>query len=193
MADATKRFLALGSLASIVFAACTVAGDSPAPTIQPTASPQASAAPVRSLTPTIPPEAPRPSNDDPPGIDIIELPFTDTTNTSRANVGAIEMGLCGPANRTVWYSFTAAQTATMVADTFGSDFDTVVSIWRGPITLDALVQGVGMPEPLACNDDSGGRAQSELVFAATAGQTYAIQVGAAEGSSGGTLVFHLYR
>ena len=192
MADATKRFLALGSLLSMLFAACTVASDSTSPTIQPTASPQPSAAAVRSLTPTIPPH---PSNDDPPGIDIIELPFTDTTNNSRAQIHAMEpsFGDCGFLYQSVWYSFTAKESGTIVADTFGSDFDTVIHIWRGSLTDDLMDPGFESLAPLACNNDSGGTTQSEVVFNALEGERYVIRVASGLESIGGTLVFHLYR
>jgi len=48
------------------------------------------------------------------------------------------------------------------ADTFGSNYDTVLSAWTG--TQGAL-------NLVACNDDFGG-AQSKITFAATAGTTY---------------------
>jgi hypothetical protein len=67
-----------------------------------------------------------------------------------------------------------------VADTFGSNYDTVLSVWTG---------SPGTFAPVACNDDTGSL-QSQVSFAATSGTTYFFMV-TAFGNDGGTLVFNL--
>ena len=81
----------------------------------------------------------------------------------------------------------------MVADTLGSDYDTIVDIWAGSLTTDYLNPGFETLSPLACNDNSSYLPQSEVVFAAVRGQSYVIRVSTALNASGGNLTFHLYR
>ncbi len=141
----------------------------------------------RTLTPTI---APPPTNDNPPGDVITTLPFTDATNVARAEIHAMEpTTICGSGSKSVWYSYTAASTARLVADTVGSDYDTVLDIWRGSLTSNILEPGFETLVPLVCNDDAGSP-QSSVVFAAQAGQSYVIRVLSKDGS-GGNLLFHL--
>ena len=73
----------------------------------------------------------------------------------------------------------------IAADTFGSNYDTVLSAWTG--TQGALSR-------VACNDDFGGL-QSQVTFDATAGTTYYFMVAicCGNGESGGAdLVFHVH-
>ncbi len=79
----------------------------------------------------------------------------------------------------VWYSFTPAVSSPLTADTFGSDYDTLLSAYTG--TQGALTQ-------LACNDDAGSGVQSRVRFPVTAGTTYYFMVA---GVGGGNLVFTL--
>jgi hypothetical protein len=70
-------------------------------------------------------------------------------------------GSCGSAggnDRTI--EFTPPATGTYVFDTFGSGYDTKLSLFAGCDPLSELV----------CDDDSGGTAQSEVTFDLTAGQ-----------------------
>ena len=72
--------------------------------------------------------------------------------------------------RTVWYSLTLTESATVTVDTFGSDFDTFVTVYTG---------SWGHLTNWGCNDDEPGHGlDSQLSFTATAGTTYWIQVGA---------------
>ena len=96
---------------------------------------------------------------------------------------------CAPVARTVWFRYTAPADATLVADTIGSDFDTVLAAYRGT-ALGALTQ-------VGCADDidfQSGNVRSRLQFGVTAGQTYYVQLGSFAGAAnpaGGIATFNL--
>lgn len=80
---------------------------------------------------------------------------------------------CAAINRTVWFAFTAQQDGVVLLNTGGSDFDTVMAVYRG---------ACGGPWRLeACNDDPAstltGATWSELAVDVAAGQQYFLQVG----------------
>ncbi len=77
---------------------------------------------------------------------------------------------------TVWYRFVPASAGVVVADTFGSTYDTVLAVYTGD-TLGSL-------SLVECNDDRPGSFQSEVRFEATAGTTYYFQIGGFNGVSG---------
>jgi hypothetical protein len=113
---------------------------------------------------------------------ITALPYTDTVSTSTATTETSDpTPTCGGGkrNNTVWYKYTPAASGSILVDTFGSNYDTVLSAWTG---------SPGSLTQVACNDDTGGQ-QSQVVFNVTAGATYYFMV--STGGSGGTLVFHL--
>ena len=65
---------------------------------------------------------------------------------------------------------------TLVLDTFGSGFDTVLSLHTGyPATAD---------NELACNDDAGAGSESELSLQVAPGRKLIIRLGGADGASG---------
>ncbi|WP_437279539.1 MXAN_6577-like cysteine-rich protein [Sorangium sp. So ce375] len=66
----------------------------------------------------------------------------------------------------VTYSFTAPAAGTYVVDTFGSSFNTVLSVLDGSCSGDAL----------ACNDDAAGGEQSRLTLDLDEGQTVILLV-----------------
>lgn len=68
---------------------------------------------------------------------------------------------------TVWYSYTPADDAVLIADTVGSDFDTVLAVWTE--------SGSRLTE-VGCNSYFGSSSQSRIAFQASAGQTYLFQV-----------------
>ena len=113
------------------------------------------------------------------------LPFADSTNTTHATLEAGEPPLgdrCGAGvERTVWYSYEPSTDTVVSANTFGSDFDTVLGVWKGT-DIDAL-------SLVRCNDDSQDL-QSSVLFLAEAGADYRIQIGGFGGSSG-NLEFNL--
>ena len=67
-----------------------------------------------------------------------------------------------------WWTWIAPESGTVTLDTFGSSFDTVLAAYTGD-SLATLVE-------VASNDDSGGTAQSEIIFSAVAGTAYQIAV-----------------
>jgi hypothetical protein len=140
---------------------------------------------------------PVPANDPITAATIIGAsPFTTTEDSSGATVntgGMIDpLPPCvagqgaasnGVAN-SVWFKATAAANATTIeADTIGSAYDTILSVWSG--TLGNLVN-------VACNDDIvlGVNRVSQVFFSATPGTTYFFMVSSFEGD-GGKTVFNL--
>ncbi|WP_437975830.1 hypothetical protein WMF11_50035 [Sorangium sp. So ce295] len=109
-----------------------------------------------------------------------QLPFTDTISTVDATT-ALDDPNCAGNGPTVWYSFTPSTDVDVFveANTFGSEYDTTVSVYTG---------SPGNLTQLACNDDAVGLL-SRVVFNATAGTTYYVMVGAYGSGPGGNLVF----
>ena len=77
---------------------------------------------------------------------------------------------------TVWYGFVPASAGMVVADTFGSSYDTVLAVYTGD-TLGSL-------SLVECNDDRPGSFQSEIRFEGTAGTPYYFQIGGFNGVTG---------
>ena len=79
--------------------------------------------------------------------------------------------------QSAWSKWTSPVTDTVVIDTVGSDYDTILAVYRGT-RLARLSR-------IAADDDNGGNLTSRVTFDATAGVTYRIAVdsfGAAEGN-----------
>lgn len=102
---------------------------------------------------------------------------------------------CGSLNQgtnSVWYRFTPGVNGTLLVNTIGSNYDTVLAVWRG--SRGSLIN-------VGCDDDSGGSLSSALTVGLNAGTTYYIEAaqyfaGAASAkppslNSGGSLVFSL--
>ena len=100
----------------------------------------------------------------------------DTTTATRSSDDSVACG--GSVNSyTVWYRWTASSTGRLELDTCGSDYDTVLTVWRGEC---------GSTDLVACNDDACGYA-SQVAFDVQAGQTYLVRVGSYARSRGGHL------
>ena len=125
---------------------------------------------------------PPPPNDDfDDATSVGPLPFTDAldiTDATRADDDPTCFEFADDA-RTVWYAFTAPADETYVADTFGSTFDTALSVYSG--TRGALSQ-------LACNNDFRGP-QSRIRVSLLTGETVFFMVGGLPWDSGGDLEF----
>ncbi|MET8834668.1 PKD domain-containing protein [Micromonospora sp. NPDC004540] len=123
-----------------------------------------------------------PTNDDYSAATAVEtLPFTTTVDTTGATTGPTDPTTCSN-NGSVWFSYTPPTSMRIQADTFGSDYDTVLSAWSG---------GPGSYTSLGCNDDTRGL-QSQVTFTATAGTTYHFMVALCCGNGrtgGGSLRF----
>ncbi len=83
---------------------------------------------------------------------------------------------CGSISHTRWYHFTPASDIELRFDTSGSDFDTMIGLWRRD--GDRLVRE-------ACADDiTVNNGSSRLTHVLSAGETYYIQAGGTDGASG---------
>ena len=121
-----------------------------------------------------------PGNDDFNSATVVTepLPFSDSINTTEATTAGDDPDCFGQ-GPTVWYSFTPSQDVLIQANTFGSDYDTTLSVYIG---------SQGALNQIACNDDAGGL-QSLVFFQAFASETYFLMVGAFGSGPGGNLVF----
>jgi hypothetical protein len=71
----------------------------------------------------------------------------------------------GHMSHVIWFKYTPSSTGTMISNTFGSNYDTMLAVFDGRTEV-------------ACNDDGGaGGLQSQVSFSATAGTTYYFAVG----------------
>ena len=108
-----------------------------------------------------------------------------TADTRAATNEPGEPTPCGNIGKTVWYQFYADQEASIVADTAGSNFDTVIAAYSYGANFPASPPG-GFT-PIVCNDNGIG-AQSRIAFDVHQGLSYWIQAGGAGGSSGDLVV-----
>lgn len=127
-----------------------------------------------------------PANDACSGAIVIAVNnFTNAQSTTNATTGSDPSPTCvgGAFGKGVWYAFTPVVSGTLITDTLGSSFDTVLGIYSG--SCGALTQ-------IGCDDDSGsGVGGSSLVAnSVTGGTTYLIQAGG-WGAASGDLIFHL--
>jgi hypothetical protein len=115
---------------------------------------------------------------------ISALPFIDTINTSEATVSPDDPSTCYVPFNTVWYAGTPGVNKMIEANTFGSDYDTTLTVVAG--SPNSFSQ-------IACNDDSGissSRVQSKVTFNGVAGEQYYFMVGSKR-AGGGNLVFNV--
>lgn len=117
-------------------------------------------------------------------VEIVSLQFSHTVITHAAGLELGEPQLCHSVDHghSVWYKYTPSSDATISADTFGSDFNTVLAVY----TATGLGTGLGIVdlEQVACVDNSEGTSQSKVAFTAAAGKTYYFQVAGWIGDSG---------
>lgn len=122
-----------------------------------------------------------PLNDNFARATVVTVPVVTEVNVSGSNArSTLETGEPAPngnsaSKTTVWFRFKALETKVITLDTFGSNFDTVLSVYKGS-ALNSLT-------PIAVNDDSG-NAQSLVKFQMTAGSTYYVQVAGWNGAQG---------
>jgi Putative Ig domain len=141
-----------------------------------------SAGNVAQTNTTIVVNAPPPPNDDFNQATVIsQIPSTVTEDVTHATV-AFDDPFCISRNQTVWFAFTPTQNMFLEANTFGSNYDTTLSVYTG--SRGALNQ-------IACNDDSNGTVQSRVRFNAVAGVTYYFEVSSFFSGVSANLVFNL--
>jgi hypothetical protein len=118
-----------------------------------------------------------PPNDDlADATEIPDLPFSDSVNTVDATMEDDDPDCYGN-GPTVWYSYTATTTDFIMANTFGSSYDTTLSVYENG-------------DQVRCNDDAGSL-QSRVLFEAQEGVTYDIMVGSFANGLGGDLQFNM--
>jgi Ca2+-binding RTX toxin-like protein len=89
----------------------------------------------------------------------------------------------GVGSHSVWYAYQPGEDARIVADTFQSDYDTVLAVYRDNWNTE-----------IACNDDSWGTAESQVWLSVYSGHTYYFRVSEYNaGGSGGSLWFTVQR
>lgn len=108
----------------------------------------------------IPP--PPPNDDFASPVLVPSSPATYSANVTNATQAADDPW-CFGASQSVWYQFTSPTTQRLEANTFGSGYDTALSVYTGQR---------GVLNQLACNDDANNTLQSRIRFDAQAGQTY---------------------
>lgn len=128
--------------------------------------------------------APPPANDDVNNAtQISAVPYSitnlDVTGATTALDDPTLACLSGQRSNSVWWRYTPSQNATLTIDTYSSNYDTVLAIWKG---------SRGSLTSLGCNDDTSGW-QSQVRVSVTAGQTYYIEV-ASYSPGGGVLTLH---
>lgn len=142
-----------------------------------------------------------PANDNVSEADTVRGTGKYPANTINTSSATTEEGEKSPACvesivKTVWYKYLPTEDETLSADTFGTLWDVVVSIWRGA-DLQSL-QRVRREEatPQYCTRNQSGTGGSSLNFEAEKGVTYYFQVGgngkAEEVNNSGSLMFHVF-
>src|SRR5262245_37771278 len=99
---------------------------------------------------------------------VTTIPYTDSVTTTATTTDAADPTPgCGGGSRgkSVWYRYTASTNSLLTADTNGSDYDTVLSVYTGSC-------GAFTPVPGGCDDDGGTIPASCVTFLAPAGTTY---------------------
>jgi hypothetical protein len=120
------------------------------------------------------------ANDDFGNATIISLPYSaaqDTIAATTASDDPLFACVSGQRYNTVWYRVTPSSTGTIVVNTFGSSFDTVLAVWTGTR---------GNLQSLGCNDDTQ-TLQSEVSVPVSAGTAYYIEIAGYSSGAYGTL------
>ncbi|MDJ0770869.1 MAG: calcium-binding protein [Ilumatobacter sp.] len=118
----------------------------------------------------------------PPGVVL----FDDGNNAAATGETGEQLPSCHATDtqiNSVWYSWQPPVGGTATIDTFGSAFDTVLAVYTG--------SAIGSLTEVVCNDDTGG-VQSEVVFTATAYETYLIRIDGYNTASGNYVTYHRY-
>jgi hypothetical protein len=115
------------------------------------------------------------------------VPVTDANGSylgcsTGATTTAFQNPACGLANQgpDVWYSWTPACSGNIIVDTYGSEFDTILSVYEGCPQYTDLA--------MVCNDDASFQPPNNRASLVTwnyqAGTTYLIRVSGYNGASG---------
>ncbi len=116
-------------------------------------------------------------------IDGYQPVATRAASTALATLQPFEARPCGSIDKTVWYSLYAYNALSVSLDTSGSDFDTVIAVYKpGTLPDGNISYELGDLELVACEDD--GAASASLTFPGQQYGEYMVQVGGASGASG---------
>ena len=80
-----------------------------------------------------------------------------------------------------WFTYTASCTGDATVSLLGSNFDTMLAVYKGWECYPSL------SSLITCNDDFAGNTASQATFAVTAGSQYLIEVGGYDGTGQGKL------
>ncbi len=113
-----------------------------------------------------------PANDDFNSAKIISvMPYLDNMDSTNATSASDDpLFACGNRSQgsaSVWYRFSPSSNGRLSANTIGSNYDTMLEVWRG--TRGSLIS-------MACDDDSGGNLASSLQVNLIGGTTYYIEI-----------------
>jgi hypothetical protein len=118
---------------------------------------------------------------------------TDATETDLNDPDAVpcEGRTLARGKRTLWYRYQATSNRGVHADTIGSNYDTYIAVWKGTSLANLTF--------VTCDDDVFSALYSEVLFSASAGNTYYVEVAGYAGTTnnpdqpnaGGNLQFHI--
>ncbi len=114
---------------------------------------------------------------------ITALPYQHSVDTTGATVASDDPNMgCGAGvnSNTVWYRLVPSFDGLIEANTFGSNYDTVLAVFTGVR---------GSLNRITCNDDSSNTLQSQVEFEVVANQTYYLEVADYGSPGGGQLRF----
>lgn len=110
---------------------------------------------------------PPPANDDFDAARLMPgIPSSYSQDATNATTAPDDPWCYGNA-QSVWFVYTPQASERLEANTFGSGYDTTLSVYTG--SRGALYQ-------IGCNDDAAGTTQSRVIFDAVAGTTYYFMV-----------------
>ena len=112
-------------------------------------------------------------------IGSIPFSFSGTTDGATQQTGEPNTAWSSTTNHSVWFAYQAAATGQVAFNTYGSGFDTTLTVWStsGDTSFGALAL-------VTENDDSPYDLASEVNFSVTAGLTYYIELDGFGGQSG---------
>ncbi len=138
-------------------------------------TPAATPTPLPTVTPTAPPTLAPPANDNFAAAAPLVVPASVAGDTAGATTETGEPRPCGGIGSTVWFRFQPDRAGYLTASTSGSDYDTVLAVYRGSSLTNLVL--------LACNDDWNWYT-SQVSLSVDAGEQYYIQVGGFVGDTG---------
>jgi hypothetical protein len=160
--------------------------NTPTPTASNTRTPTSTAQPTATIpaTATATHSTP-PNNACANAMTILVTPYSSTVTTRPATTEPSDpTPPCGNGSRakSAWWKFTAPRSGVLKANTSGSGYDTILSVYTGSC-------GAFTPVPAGCNDNASvSTTQSAVAFNAVVGKTYYFMVTATNADGGPTTI-----